>query len=178
MVSARTHAPSAAAWGVPENDTVVISAFADLDGARIQRVFRVNVFGTFHCTQHAVRHMSNDFDGSGGAIINISSVAARLGAASEYVDYAASKAAIDTMTIGLAKEVAEHGIRVNAIRPGSCNTEIHALGGEPDRVNRVAQRIPMKRGGDPREVAEAVLWLASAEASYITGSILDVTGGI
>lgn len=151
---------------------------ADYDAGRLQRVFAVNVIGSFLCARQAVRHMSTARGGAGGAIVNVSSVASRLGAPGEYVDYAASKAAIDAMTIGLAKEVAGEGIRVNAVRPGSIYTEIHALGGEPNRVDRVAQRIPLKRGGYPAEIAEAILWLISEKASYTTGAILDVTGGL
>jgi len=145
---------------------------------RLRRIFTVNVIGSFLCAREAVRHMSATRGGRGGAIVNVSSVAARLGAPGEYIDYAASKAAVDAMTIGLAKEVAREGIRVNAVRPGSVYTDIHGSGGEPDRVDRIAQRVPMKRGGQPPEIAEAILWLVSDKASYTTGAILDVTGGI
>jgi len=151
---------------------------AEFDAERLQRIFNINVVGNILCAREAVRHMSTRRGGKGGAIVNISSVAARLGSPGEYVDYAASKAAIDTMTIGLAKEVAEEGIRVNAVRPGSIYTDIHATGGEPNRVDRVKQRVPMKRGGQPEEIAEAIMWLVSDGASFTTGAILDVTGGI
>ncbi len=149
----------------------------DMDAARWQRVFRVNVLGSFLCAREAVKRMSTKHGGQGGAIVNVSSAASRLGSPGEYVDYAASKGAIDTMTIGLAKEVAEEGIRVNAVRPGFIYTEIHASGGEPDRVNRVKELVPMRRGGQAEEVALAILWLLSDEASYSTGTFLDVTGG-
>ena len=150
----------------------------DYDVIRLRRIFNVNVVGTIVSCREAVRHMSTRDGGAGGVIINLSSVAARLGASGEYVDYAASKAAIDVVTRGLAGEVAEQGIRVNAVRPGSIYTEIHADGGEPSRVDRVKNSIPLKRGGQPAEIAAAILWLASDAASYVTGSILDVTGGL
>ena len=149
----------------------------DMDAGRLNRVFSTNVIGSFLCAREAVNRMSTNQGGSGGAIVNVSSVAAKLGSPNEYVDYAASKAAIDTMTIGLAKEVADDGIRVNAVRPGVIYTDIHALGGEPDRVDRVKDAVPMKRGGNPEEVANAILWLLSDEASYTTGTLLDVSGG-
>jgi NAD(P)-dependent dehydrogenase (short-subunit alcohol dehydrogenase family) len=148
-----------------------------MDAARLSRVFAVNVTGSFLCAREAVRRMSTKHGGSGGAIVNISSAASRLGSPEEYVDYAASKAAIDTFTIGLSKEVALEGIRVNAVRPGVVYTEIHASGGEPERVERVKEFVPMKRGGQPEEIAQAILWLLSDEASYCTGAILDVSGG-
>jgi NAD(P)-dependent dehydrogenase (short-subunit alcohol dehydrogenase family) len=144
---------------------------------RVRRIFATNVLGSFICAREAVRRMSTQLGGKGGAIVNISSTAARLGAPNEYVDYAASKAAINTFTLGLSKEVAEEGIRVNAVSPGLVYSDIHASGGEPNRVERVKDSIPMKRGGTPEEVAEAVLWLLSDKASYTTGSILDVAGG-
>ncbi len=148
-----------------------------MDGARLQRMFATNVIGAFLCAREAIRRMSTKHGGTGGAIVNISSGAARLGSPGEWVDYAASKGAIDTMTIGLAKELAGDGIRVNCVRPGFVHTDIHAAGGEPNRIERLRESIPMKRGGDPEEVARAVLWLLSDEASYSTGAILDVTGG-
>jgi NAD(P)-dependent dehydrogenase (short-subunit alcohol dehydrogenase family) len=148
-----------------------------MDAARLSRVFAVNVIGSFLCAREALRRMSSRHGGSGGAIVNVSSGAAVLGSPGEYVDYAASKGAIDTLTIGLAKEVAAEGVRVNAVRPGIIHTELHARGGEPGRVERLKSSVPMQRGGDPSEVANAVLWLLSDEASYVTGAILDVTGG-
>jgi NAD(P)-dependent dehydrogenase (short-subunit alcohol dehydrogenase family) len=149
----------------------------DMDADRLTRVFATNVTGSFMCAREAVRRMSIRHGGMGGAIVNVSSAAARLGGPSEYVDYAASKGAIDTMTIGLSKEVAAEGIRVNAVRPGVIYTDIHASGGEPGRVDRVKDMVPMKRGGDPVEVAQAILWLLSDQASYSTGAFIDVTGG-
>jgi NAD(P)-dependent dehydrogenase (short-subunit alcohol dehydrogenase family) len=148
-----------------------------MDGARLQRVFATNVIGSFLCAREAVRRMSTKHGGRGGAIVNISSGASRLGSPNEYVDYAASKGAIDTLTIGLAREVAEEGIRVNAVRPGFIYTDIHASGGEPNRVERVKTIVPMKRGGTADEVAHAILWLLSDDASYTTGAFIDVTGG-
>ena len=144
---------------------------------RLQRMFATNVVGAFLCAREAVRRMSTRHGGRGGAIVNVSSGAARLGSPGEYVDYAASKGAVDTLTLGLAREVAEDGIRVNCVRPGFVHTDIHASGGEPNRIDRLRASIPMKRGGEPEEVARAVLWLLSPEASYSTGAILDVTGG-
>ena len=149
----------------------------DMDLARWQRVFAANVFGSFLCCRAAIARMSTRQGGQGGAIINVSSIAARLGAPGEYIDYAAAKGAVDSMTLGLAKELAADGIRVNAVRPGVIKTEIHASGGEPDRVARVSQSVPMGRGGEAEEVAAAVLWLASEQASYTTGALLDVSGG-
>lgn len=149
----------------------------DMDTDRLQRIFSTNVIGAFLCCREAVRRMSTKHGGQGGAIVNVSSIAARLGSPGEYVDYAAAKGAIDTMTIGLAKEVASEGIRVNAVRPGHIYTGIHADGGEPGRVDRLKATIPLQRGGRPEEVAAAILWLLSDEASYVTGSIIDVAGG-
>lgn len=148
-----------------------------MDVARLQRIFTTNIVGPFLCAREAVRRMSTRYGGTGGTIVNLSSIAARLGAPAEYVDYAASKGAIDSFTIGLAKEVATEGIRVNAVRPGAIYTEIHASGGEPHRVDRVKAAVPMQRGGQVEEVAHAILWLLSDEASYITGTCLDVAGG-
>ena len=144
---------------------------------RLERVFRTNVIGAFLCSREAVRRMSRQNGGTGGAIVNVSSGASRLGSPHEYVDYAASKGAIDTLTIGLSKEVSAEGIRVNAVRPGFIKTEMHASGGEPNRVERLKEQIPMKRGGEADEVAQAILWLLSDNASYVTGSFIDVTGG-
>jgi NAD(P)-dependent dehydrogenase (short-subunit alcohol dehydrogenase family) len=148
-----------------------------MTAARIERVFAVNVTGSLVCAREAIRRMSPRHGGKGGAIVNISSGAARWGSPGEYVDYAASKGAVDSMTFGLARELAEEGIRVNAVRPGFTYTDIHALGGEPGRVDRVKSQVPMQRGAQPEEVARAILWLLSDEASYSTGAILDVTGG-
>ena len=148
-----------------------------MDAARLNSVFATNITGSFLCAREAVKRMSTRYGGKGGAIVNLSSAASRLGSPNEYIDYAASKGAIDTFTIGLAKEVADEGIRVNAVRPGIIRTEIHASGGEPDRVERLKDSVPMKRGGDADEVARAILWLLSDEASYTTGSFIDVSGG-
>jgi NAD(P)-dependent dehydrogenase (short-subunit alcohol dehydrogenase family) len=148
-----------------------------MDAGRLQRIFATNVIGSFLCAREAVRRMSTRYGGNGGAIVNLSSMAARLGAANEYVDYAASKGAIDSLTIGLAQEVAMEGVRVNGVRPGLIYTEIHASGGEPGRVDRIKDTVPMKRGGDALEVANAILWLLSEQASYTTGSFIDVSGG-
>ena len=148
-----------------------------MEVARLQRVFGTNVIGAFLCAREAVKRMSTKAGGNGGAIVNVSSGAARLGSPGEYVDYAASKGALDTFTIGLAREVAEEGIRVNAVRPGFIYTEMHASGGEPNRVGRVKTLVPMKRGGTAEEVAKAILWLLSDEASYTTGAFIDVAGG-
>ncbi|TJU91609.1 MAG: SDR family oxidoreductase [Mesorhizobium sp.] len=145
--------------------------------ARLERMMRVNVVGAFLCAREAVKRMSTRYGGLGGAIVNISSAAATLGSPGEYVDYAASKGAVDTLTIGLAREVALEGIRVNAVRPGIIDTEIHASGGQPDRVERFRDMLPMKRAGTADEVAGAVLYLLSDAASYTTGAILNVSGG-
>lgn len=148
-----------------------------LDEDRIRTILVTNVVGYFLCVRQAVLRMSTLYGGSGGAIVNVSSAASRLGSPREYVDYAASKGAVDTLTIGLALEVAAEAIRVNAVRPGLIRTDIHASGGDPDRVDRLQEQLPMKRGGDPDEVAEAILWLLSEQASYVTGSFLEVAGG-
>ena len=148
-----------------------------MDAARINGILATNVTGSFLCAREAVRRMSTKHGGSGGAIVNISSRAAVLGSPGEYVDYAASKAAVDALTIGLSKEVAAEGIRVNGVRPGLIHTEMHASGGEPDRVSRLQASVPMGRGGEAAEVARAALWLLSDEASYSSGTFIDVSGG-
>ena len=155
----------------------VQSRVEDYTLERLQRMFAVNITGAFLCAREAVRRMSTKRGGAGGAIVNVSSVAARLGGPNEYVDYAASKGAMDTMTIGLANEVADEGIRVNAVRPGLIYTDIHASGGEPGRVDRLKDGVPMKRGGSAQEVARVILWLASDDASYTTGSLVECSGG-
>jgi NAD(P)-dependent dehydrogenase (short-subunit alcohol dehydrogenase family) len=144
---------------------------------RLNRMFAINITGSFLCAREAVKRMSTRHGGKGGAIVNVSSAAAMIGAPGEYVDYAASKGAIDTFTIGLAKEVAREGIRVNAVRPGLIATDIHASGGQPDRIARMRDVIPMGREGTAEEVANAIVWLASGKASYITGALLNVSGG-
>lgn len=144
---------------------------------RWQRMFAINVQGTFLCTRAALHRMSTRHGGAGGAIVNLSSAAARLGSPGQYVDYAAAKAAIDTFTLGVAREVAAEGVRINAVRPGIIDTEIHASGGQPDRVQRMAPQVPMQRAGTADEVAQAVVWLLSPLASYTTGSVVDVAGG-
>ena len=169
--------------GTPEalvNNAGILDLQTRVDGMnaeRIQRIFAVNVTGSFLCAREAVKRMSTKYGGKGGSIVNLSSGAAKYGSPGEYVDYAASKAAIDTLTIGLVKEVAEEGIRVNAVRPGFIDTEIHQSGGEPDRMERVRTLVPMKRVGQADEVADAIMWLLSDKASYTTGTILDVSGG-
>ena len=153
------------------------SAIEDLNAERINRVLSTNVTGYFLCCREAVKRMSHRHGGKGGAIVNVSSAAARLGSPGEYVDYAASKGAVDTLTTGLALEVAAQGIRVNGVRPGFIYTEMHASGGEPGRVERVKAALPMQRGGQPEEVAQAIAWLLSDKASYVTGSFLELAGG-
>lgn len=162
------------------NNAAILEAQArvdNIDAARLQRIFATNVTGSFLCAREAVRRMSTRHGGNGGAIVNVSSAASRLGSAGEYVDYAASKGAIDTLTIGLSREVASEGIRVNAVRPAFIYTDMHASGGEPGRVDRIADSLPMKRGGQPLEIAHAILWLLSDEASYATGTFIDLAGG-
>ena len=162
------------------NNAGVVDVTARVDEmsmARFKRMFEINVIGSMVCAREAVRRMSTRYGGRGGAIVNVSSAAARLGAPGQYVDYAAAKGAIDSFTIGLAKEVAGEGIRVNAVRPGLIETDIHASGGLPDRVRQLAPQVPMQRGGSADEVAQAIVWLLSPEASYTTMSFLDVSGG-
>jgi NAD(P)-dependent dehydrogenase (short-subunit alcohol dehydrogenase family) len=153
------------------------SRVEDMDAARLNRIFATNITGSFLCAREAIKRMSSKHGGAGGAIVNMSSAASRIGSPGEYVDYAASKGAIDSFTLGLSKEVAAENIRVNAVRPGVIYTDIHASGGEPGRVDRVKDTVPMKRGGTAEEVAQTVLWLLSDEASYTTGAIVDVAGG-
>jgi NAD(P)-dependent dehydrogenase (short-subunit alcohol dehydrogenase family) len=148
-----------------------------MSAARLKRMFDINVLGSMLCAREAVKRMSTRHGGSGGSIVNLSSAAARLGSPGQYVDYAAAKGAIDTFTMGLAKEVATEGIRVNAVRPGIIETDIHASGGQPDRAREMAPGVPMQRAGSATEVAQAIVWLMGNEASYTTGSVLDVTGG-
>lgn len=151
--------------------------FVDITEDRLKQMMDINLMGAIYCSKAAVARMSTTSGGQGGSIVNISSVAAQLGGPNEYIDYAMAKGAMDTMTTGLAKEVATEGIRVNAVRPGLIYTDIHASGGVPDRVDKLAHLVPMQRGGEAREVANAALWLASDEASYVTGSFLNVSGG-
>ena len=162
------------------NNAGVVGETSRVDGlslARLQRMFEVNVFGSFICAREAIKRMSTRYGGEGGSIVNVSSAAARLGAPGQYVDYAAAKGAIDTFTIGLAKEVAAEGIRVNAVRPGIIDTDIHASGGLPNRARDLAPQVPMQRAGTAAEVAEAIVWLMSERSSYSTGAFLDVAGG-
>jgi NAD(P)-dependent dehydrogenase (short-subunit alcohol dehydrogenase family) len=162
------------------NNAGVVDQTSRVDGmsmARLQRMFAVNVFGSFVCAREAVKRMSTRYQGNGGAIVNVSSAASRLGSPGQYVDYAAAKGAIDTFTLGLAKEVAAEGIRVNAVRPGIIETEIHASGGLPNRARDVAPQVPMQRAGSAEEVAEAIVWLLSDQSSYSTGSFIDIAGG-
>ncbi|MYB34503.1 MAG: SDR family oxidoreductase [Gammaproteobacteria bacterium] len=148
-----------------------------MDGARFDRIYATNVKGSLLCAREAVRCMSVRHGGQGGSIVNVSSIAARLGGPNEYVDYAASKGAIDTLTVGLASELSEDGIRVNAVRPGLIDTEIHQLSGDPGRINRISEHIPMKRPGSAEEVANSIVWLLSDQASYCTGTFIDCSGG-
>lgn len=159
--------------GILEKQTTI----AGIDAARLGRVFATNVTGSFICCREAVHRMSTKSGGTGGAIVNVSSRASQIGSPGEYIDYAASKGAVDSLTVGLAKEVAEQGIRVNGVRPGFIYTEMHASGGEPNRVDRVKAFAPMKRGGTAEEVASAILWLLSEDSAYVTGTFIDVSGG-
>ncbi|MBI6550264.1 SDR family oxidoreductase [Xenorhabdus lircayensis] len=162
------------------NNAGILKAQATIEqltAERLNEIFATNVTGTFLCAREAVKRMAFRHGGQGGVIVNVSSAAARLGSPHEYVDYAASKGAVDTMTIGLAQEVAAQGIRVNAVRPGFIYTEMHADGGEPGRVDRIKDSLPMKRGGQPEEVAQAIAWLLSDESSYVTGNFIDLAGG-
>ena len=172
------------AWGprlgglVNNAGVVDLAARVDeMDAVRLERMFRINVLGSFACAREAVRRMSTRHGGAGGAIVNVSSAAARLGSPGQYVDYAAAKAAIDTFTLGLAREVATEGVRVNAVRPGIIETDIHASGGQPERAKQMAPMVPMQRAGTADEVAAAIVWLLSDAASYTTGALLDVSGG-
>jgi NAD(P)-dependent dehydrogenase (short-subunit alcohol dehydrogenase family) len=172
-----------ARWGRLDaliNNAGIVAVKARVDEMsveRLQTMFATNVIGSFLCAREAIKRMSKKYQGIGGVIVNLSSAAARLGSPAEYVDYASSKGAIDTMTIGLAKELAAEGIRVNAVRPGLIDTDIHASGGQPDRVERFTSLIPMQRGGTAEEVANTVMWLVGDEASYVTGALIDVSGG-
>ena len=162
------------------NNAGIVDQTSRVDGMslqRLQRMFEINVFGTFLCAREAVKRMSTRYGGAGGAIVNVSSAASRLGSPGQYVDYASAKGAIDTFTLGLAKEVAAEGIRVNAVRPGIIETEIHASGGLPDRARDVAPQVPLQRAGSAEEVAESIVWLLEGGSSYTTGALLDVAGG-
>jgi NAD(P)-dependent dehydrogenase (short-subunit alcohol dehydrogenase family) len=165
--------------GVVVNAGIVArsQSLADMDSARLKRMFEVNVYGAYLCARESARRLSKDRGGRGGSVVLVSSAASRLGSPFEYVDYAGSKGAIDTLTIGLAKELAQQGVRVNAVRPGLIETAIHASGGQPDRAKRLGASTPMGRAGRPEEVAEAIVWLLSDGASYTTGAIVDVAGG-
>ena len=161
------------------NNAGVVDVNSRVDGitlARLQRMFEINVFGSFLCAREAVRRMSTRYGGAGGAIVNVSSAAARLGSPGSYVDYAAAKGAIDTFTLGLSKEVAAEGIRVNAVRPGIIETDIHASGGLPNRATDMAPQLPMQRAGTANEVAESIIWLLSEKSSYTNGALLDIAG--
>jgi NAD(P)-dependent dehydrogenase (short-subunit alcohol dehydrogenase family) len=151
--------------------------FCDIEVSELEKLFAVNVIGSFICAREAIKRMAITRGGRGGAIVNVSSIASRIGSPFEYIDYAATKGALDTFTIGLAKEIIDEGIRVNAVRPGIVATDIHAKGGEPGRTERIAPLIPMQRAGTAEEIARSILWLLSDDASYITGSLLDVSGG-
>lgn len=180
VAAAFEHADELGSLGALVNNAGILlpkSRVDEMDVERIRRVMDVNVIGSFLCAREAVRRMSTLHGGPGGAIVNLSSAASRLGGPGEFVDYAASKGAIDTMTVGLAREVGPEGIRVNALRPGLIETDIHASAGQHDRARRLGPTVPMRRTGRPEEVAEAVCWLCSPKASYITGALLDVSGG-
>jgi NAD(P)-dependent dehydrogenase (short-subunit alcohol dehydrogenase family) len=155
----------------------VASRVDEVTTDRLRRLFDINVLGSFLCAREAILRMSTRHGGAGGSIVNVSSIASRLGGAGQYVDYAATKGAMDTFTIGLAQEVATEGIRVNAVRPGIIDTDIHASGGQPDRAGRLAPLVPMRRAGSAKEVAQSIVWLLSEQASYTTGALIDVTGG-
>jgi NAD(P)-dependent dehydrogenase (short-subunit alcohol dehydrogenase family) len=162
------------------NNAGIVDVACRVDGMaveRLQRMFTTNIIGSFVCAREAVKRMSTRYGGAGGSIVNVSSAAARIGSPGQYVDYAASKGAIDTFTLGLAKEVAAEGIRVNGVRPGIIDTDIHASGGEPDRAQRMAAQVPMQRAGTTQEIAPAILWLMGNDSSYTTGALVDVTGG-
>jgi NAD(P)-dependent dehydrogenase (short-subunit alcohol dehydrogenase family) len=176
---ARVHAELPPLGGLVNNAGVVgaKARLDEMDLARWRRLFEINVFGTLLCARAAVRVLSTRHGGAGGAIVNVSSVASRLGSPAEYVDYAASKGAIDSFTLGLAKELAGEGVRVNAVRPGIIDTQIHASGGQPDRVQRIGPLVPMGRAGSADEVAATIGWLLSDDAAYVTGTLLDVSGG-
>lgn len=154
------------------------SRFEDISEERFKNVLNTNVLGCFYCCKEAIKRMSTKHGGTGGTIVNVSSAASRIGSPNEYIDYAASKGAMDTMTRGLSLELANEGIRVNSVRPGLVFTDIHASGGEANRVDRLKTKIPLQRGGQPQEVAEAILWLASEKSSYVTGSFIDASGGL
>ena len=158
--------------------TATMSRLEDMTSQRMQEIFEINILGSFLCAREAIKRMSIKHGGQGGGIVNISSVASKTGSPNVYIDYAASKAAIDTMTLGLAKELADDKIRVNAVRSGFVNTDIHLISGDPNRVENVRHLIPMNRGGEAQEIAASVLWLLSKEASYVTGALLDVAGGL
>jgi NAD(P)-dependent dehydrogenase (short-subunit alcohol dehydrogenase family) len=162
------------------NNAGVVDFAARLDemsGARLERMFRINAVGAFVAAREAVKLMSTKHGGLGGSIVNVGSVAARVGSPGQYIDYAASKAAMDTMTLGLSKEIAAEGVRVNCVRPGITRTDIHASGGQPDRADLMAANIPLGRAGEPEEIASLILWLCSPAASYVTGAIIDASGG-
>jgi NAD(P)-dependent dehydrogenase (short-subunit alcohol dehydrogenase family) len=178
-IFAAAEAELGALTGVVVNAGIVAPplALADMPVERLQQTFAVNTIGAFFCAREAARRLSTDRGGNGGSIVLVSSAATRLGSPGEYVDYAGSKAALDTLAIGLAKELGACGVRVNSVRPGLIDTEIHASGGQPDRAQRIGVTTPLRRPGQPGEVAEAIVWLLSDAASYVTGSILDVAGG-